>query len=110
MLARGVGNFRALDSFRRNLEEPREDNGNGKAKDDEKNNRADCPVWNIEHGKNLGNSLGKRPARDDVRNGDLVNIAPLQLGEKITHIHFTAMARPQTWRTADLFEAGPTMD
>jgi hypothetical protein len=47
MLARGVGNFRALDSFRRNLEKPGEDNGNGKAKNDEKNNRADRPVRNL---------------------------------------------------------------
>ena len=53
MLTRGVGNFRALDSFRRNLEKPGEDNGNGKAKDDEKNNRADRPVRNVEDWKDL---------------------------------------------------------
>ena len=53
MLARGVGNFRALHSFRRNLEEPGEDNGNGKSKDDEKNNSADRPIRNFEQRKNL---------------------------------------------------------
>src|SRR6266403_3360802 len=83
MLARSVGNFRAFDSFRSALEEPGEDNGNGKAKDDEKNNRADRPVRNIENRKYLRNALRKRPAGDRVRDRDLVNVASLQLGEQV---------------------------
>jgi hypothetical protein len=37
--------------------------------------------------KNLRDSLRKRPAADDVSDGDFVNVAPLHLGEEITRIH-----------------------
>ena len=88
MLARSVGNFRAFDSFRSALEEPGEDNGNGKAKDDEKNNRADRPVRNVENRKYLRDSLRKRPAGDGIGHRYLVDIAPLQFSEEVAALHF----------------------
>ena len=51
-----------------------------KTKNDKQDNQTNRPVWNIENRKNLRDSLGKRPARDDVGDRDLVNVPPLQLG------------------------------
>src|SRR5206468_13058710 len=48
---------------------------------------SDDPVWNVEDWKNLCNSLGKGPARDDVGNRDLISIAPLQFGEDVARLH-----------------------
>ena len=87
MLARSVGNFRAFDSFRSALEEPGEDNGNGKAKDDQEDKKSNGPNWNAKKRKNLGDSLGEGPPAYDVSGSNLVNITPLQLAEETTGIH-----------------------
>ena len=83
-----VGCFGALNSLRRQLEHPGQNERDRQTENDEHDNQADRPVRNIEHGKHLRDSLRERPARDDVGDRNLVNIAPLQLGEEVVDLHF----------------------
>src|SRR4030095_8117103 len=57
----------------------------GETDDDEQNNKTNDPVRNVEDWQDLRDSLRKCPARHDVSDRDLVNIAPLQLGQEIVH-------------------------
>src|SRR5436190_16745556 len=82
----------SLNSLRRNLERPGKNQRDWKPDDDEKNNQSDRPVWNIEHWKNLRDSLRERPTGDDVGNRDFVNVAPLQLGKEVLRVHFKGVA------------------
>ena len=45
------------------------------------------PVRNFEEGKNLCRDLNQQPTNDRVRDRNLVNIAPLQLGEEVVGLH-----------------------
>ena len=80
--AHGVGRFRALNSLRRDFEHPAQNKRDRQTDNDEQDNQANDPVRNIENWKNLRDSLRERPARDDVGDGDLVNIAPLSSTKK----------------------------
>src|SRR5205807_1081600 len=46
------------------------------------------PVWSVEHGQHLRDSLSKSPSGDDVGDCYLVDIPPLQFGEEIVDLHF----------------------
>src|SRR4029077_8854316 len=65
------------------LKTPRKHKRDRQPDDNEKDNQPDHPVRNIKDWKNLRDSLRKRPAADDVRNRNLINVASLQLGEEI---------------------------
>ena len=83
----GVGRFGALQAFRRELERPRNYQGDRKTNDDHQHNKSDDPVRNFKKRENLGRNLDKQPSNDPVSNRDLVNIAPLEFGEKNSRIH-----------------------
>src|ERR1700730_10973327 len=87
MLIGGIGRFGSFDSFRRELEQPCETGGNGKTENDQEDKKSNGPNWNVKHWKNLGDSLSEGPPADEVGGSNLVNIAPLQLGEETTPIH-----------------------
>src|SRR4029079_19351067 len=87
-----VRGFGTLNSLRRQLEHPGENQRNRQTRDDQNNQHPNRPGWNVEHRKYLGDSLRKCPPSDDVGNGDLVHVAPLQLGEEIARVHFEAGA------------------
>src|SRR4029077_15316049 len=74
-----VGRCRALNSLRRQLKHPGQNERNRQAHDNEKDNQADRPVRNVEDRKDLRDSLRKSPTRDNVSNRNFVNIASLQL-------------------------------
>src|SRR6266481_4549596 len=95
MLPNLVGCTSTFDSLRRYLERPAKNKRNRQTEDDEQNNQTNDPVRNVEDRKDLRDALGEGPTRDDVRNADLVNVAPLQLGEEVALIHF-AVCRPTT--------------
>src|SRR6266487_1640741 len=82
-----IGIFRALDSFRRELKRPGENERKWKTNHDEKHNQTDNPIWNVEDWKNLRDTLSESPTGNCIRDGDFVNVAPLQLGKKSFWIH-----------------------
>src|SRR5438093_7603585 len=87
MLPDRVGCASTFDSFRRYLKHPAKNKRNRQTNNDEHDNQTNYPIRNVEDRKNLGDSLRKRPAADDVRHRNLVNIAPLQLGEEGVDSH-----------------------
>src|SRR5260370_12519244 len=75
--------FRAFDAFQCYLKRPRDNERDRKTDDDEHDDETNDPIRNIEYRKNLSDALRERPTGDDVGDGDLVNVAPLQLGEEV---------------------------
>src|SRR6266568_2239636 len=86
MLPNRVGCASTFDSFRRYLKHPAKNKRNRQTENDEQNNQSNDPVRNVEDRKNLRDALREGPTRDDVRDRDLVNVAPLQLGEEFLWI------------------------
>src|SRR5205085_1116019 len=86
-----ICDFGALNSVRGDLEHPGQNKRDWQTENNEQNNQSNDPVRNVEDWKNLRDSLRERPAGDNVSDRDLVNIAPLQLGEKIPAVHLKAI-------------------
>src|SRR6266481_1933198 len=83
----GIDVLGALDAFWRYLICPRENQGDRKTDNDERDDETNDRIGNIEYWKNLSDALRERPTCDNVGDGNLVNVAPLQLGQKIARIH-----------------------
>jgi hypothetical protein len=79
--------FRALQSFRRQFECPSDYERDWKSNDDCEHDKSEGPSRNFKDWKNLCRDLDQQPTDDGIRDGDLVNIAPLQLGEEIVDLH-----------------------
>jgi hypothetical protein len=79
----------SLDSFRRQLECPSQPKRNGQTHYNQQNKQTNEPVWNGENGQYLRQALSESPTRDGVRDGDFVNVAPLQFGKKLPEVHGT---------------------
>src|SRR6201989_3246814 len=76
-------NFRfADDPFRRNLERPRENHRCGKSERYQDNQDFHYPWRRIKGRKQNRRRLNQEPRNDQISDRNLVNIAPLQLGEK----------------------------
>src|SRR5436309_2158102 len=88
MLPNRVGCASTFDSFRRYLRHPAKNKRNRQTNNDEHDNQTNYPIRNVEDRKDLRNALGKGPTRDDVRDRNLVDIAPLQLGEEGVIVHY----------------------
>ena len=56
---------------------------NRKTERGQDNDQANRPVWNVQKRKNLRSNLNQEPPDDGICDGDLVNVAPLQLGEEV---------------------------
>src|SRR5207237_2815970 len=76
-----------LDSFRRDFERPRTNDGDRKTDDREQDDQPDDPVWNIEERKDLCRNLDEQPGHYDVGDRDAVNTAPFEFCEKRARIH-----------------------
>ena len=72
--------FGALDSFRCDLECPRESERHRKTQGQEEHDDADRPVRDVEKRKELGRDLDEQPGDNGIGNRNLVNVAALQLG------------------------------
>jgi len=79
--------FRALDSFRRQLECPGQNQRHGKSNDEQQHHKTHGPIRNFEEWKNLTRDLHEQPRHDCVRDRNFVNIASLQLAEEILWVH-----------------------
>jgi len=87
MRRRRIDIFSALDSFRRDLERPSEHERDRKTDDDQEDEQTNDPVRNAENRQYLRESLSESPPSHEVRDRNFVNVAPLQLGEKVPRIH-----------------------
>jgi hypothetical protein len=77
----------SLQTFGRQIESPSENERNRETQDKEKNNKPHRPTRNFEERKNLTCDLHQQPRDDCVGDRNLVNVAPLQLGQKLRWIH-----------------------
>jgi hypothetical protein len=82
--------FRPPDSFRRELEGPRDDKRDWESNRDQHDNQPHDPIWNLQEWENLRGDLNQQPANNRVGDRHFVNIAPLQLGEEIAFAHGSA--------------------
>src|SRR6476620_9169786 len=87
MLSCRIGGFSPFDSFRCEFKSPRDDECDWKANRNDRDNQSHNPIWNLEEWKNLRRDLDHKPADNPVCDGNLVNIAPLQLGEEVGGFH-----------------------
>src|SRR5439155_15009847 len=76
-----------FDSFRRNLKRPRKNQPNRKAEDDDDDKYLHHPWRRVESRKENRRRLKQEPPNDRIRDRDLVNVAPLQLGEEVVDLH-----------------------
>ena len=86
-------------AFGRHFKRQRNDQRDRKADDKEKNYEAHNPIRNVEKWKNLAGNLHQQPGDNAVRDRNLVNVAPLQLGEErrlVVH-GFAALAGGGNW-------------
>src|SRR4029453_15555629 len=89
-----VCRFGAFDSLWRQLEGPGQTEGNGQTDYDQHDKQTNDPVRNGENGQYLREALSKRPPRDDIGDGNLVNVPPLEFGEERTLFAHDAAGRP----------------
>ena len=86
-LSRCIGSFRAFDPFGCHFKCPCDDERYRKTDDEEENYQAHHPVGDFEKWKNLAGNLHQQPRHDRIRDCHFVNVAPLQLCEKIRFVH-----------------------
>src|SRR5207253_10980748 len=94
----------AFDSLRRQLEGPGQDKRDRKTNYNQEYDQADAPTRNFKEGKDLRRYLNQQPADNDVGDGNLVNVAPLQLGEEVVDLHCELIA-PLNSRAGTIFSA-----
>src|SRR5262249_60431268 len=78
----------AFYSFGSDLKCPREHQRHRKSGNQHQDPQPYRPVWNFEERKNLCRDLDQQPRCHGVRDRCFVNIAPLELGEKVVDLHF----------------------
>ena len=96
----------AFNAFRSEFEGPRQNKGDGEAKEKKKNHHSKRPIRNIENGKNLRGDLDEQPADGGVDNRDPVNIAPLQFAEEIAPVHSLARFLMENVPMRELYRGG----
>src|SRR6266480_3690484 len=85
--------FCAFDSFRRKLEGPGKNHRHGKSDNEQQHHKTHGPIRNFEERKNLTRDLHQQPCDDSIGDRNLVNIASLQLGQKLRWIHSARLER-----------------
>jgi hypothetical protein len=74
--------FRALDSFGRELEGPGDNERDGKSNYDREHDQPHRPTRDLKERENLRRDLDEQPRHNRISDGNLVDVAPLQLGEE----------------------------
>src|SRR6266700_1512770 len=93
--------FGALNSFRRQFESPCEDKRDRKAKNHQHHERLHYPFRSMKGRQHGRTNLDNKPANYRVRDRDLVNIPPLQLGKEVTRVHF-GFSSQSFWKRGSL--------
>ena len=76
--------LRPLHALRRHLERPRDDERDRKSEEHQHDYRGRDSIRQMKGGDDRRRDLHHQPADDGIRDGDFVNVAPLQLGEERT--------------------------
>src|SRR5437870_9069632 len=90
---RKIDIFRALQSFGGELERPRDNECNRKSDHDCEHDEAHGPIWNFEKWENLRRDLDQQPANYGISHRNLIDVAPLHLGEEIVDLHEAEMRK-----------------
>src|SRR5437879_13922409 len=90
---RKIDIFRALQSFGGELERPRDNECNRKSDHDCEHDEAHGPIWNFEEWKHLCRDLDQQPANYGISHRNLIDVAPLHLGEEIVAINKAEMIK-----------------
>src|SRR6266853_1558180 len=80
--------------FRRNLKCPRKNQRHRKAEDDDDDKYLHHPWRRVEGRKENRRRLKQEPGNNRIRDRHFVNVAPLQLGEKVVDLHEAKMEKP----------------
>ena len=72
--------------IRGQLKRPRQNDRGRESEQDEHNDEARRPAWDFEEREGRRGDLDEKPANQRVGDRDLVNIAPLELGEKVLRV------------------------
>src|SRR5438132_8743007 len=99
--------FSSLDSFRCQLKCPCDHERDRKSNDDCEHDQSEGPIRNFKDWENLCRDLDQQPTNYRVRDGNLVNIAPLQLGKEVTRVHF-GFSSHSFWKRGS-FRSGSNM-
>jgi hypothetical protein len=78
-----------LDSLRRQLKGPRQDERDGKTEEDDRDKHLHHPRRGLEGREQNRGRLNEKPGHHGVSDRDFVNVTPLQLGEEIARIHLS---------------------
>src|ERR1700746_3463553 len=87
MLSCRIGIFGPLDSLRRKLECPCNNQRDRKTKRGQKNNKSNHPIRNFQEWKDLRCDLNQQPTDNGIRDCNFVHVSPLQLAEEYLRIH-----------------------
>src|SRR5205823_10305877 len=74
-------------SFWSQFKRPRDDKRDRKPDHDYEHDQSHGPIRNLEKRKHLGRDLYEQPPNNRVCDRNLVNVAPLQFGEKASRVH-----------------------
>src|SRR5437867_150906 len=99
--------LRALDSFRRDLECPGQNQRNRESDHEQQHHQSHRPIWNLKKWEDLRRDLNQQPRHNRIRDRDLVNIAALQLGKEVTRVHF-GFSSQSFWKRGS-FRSGSNM-
>jgi hypothetical protein len=77
-----IGSF---DSFRRDVESPRQNQSDRESSNQENDHRSQCPLRNFEHRKYLRNDLRDQPGGHRVSDRYAINFSTFELGKKSPH-------------------------
>jgi len=84
---RKIDIFRALQTFGGELERPRDNERDGKSDYDHEHDQSDRPIRNFKKRKDLRCNLNEQPSNNGISDRNLVNVAPLEFGEKVLKVH-----------------------
>ena len=82
----------SLDPFRRDLESPSQDERDRKTDGEDENDEPHRPVRDVKKGKDLSRDLDEEPRNHRIGDGHLVDVSPLQFGEKIARVQISESA------------------
>src|SRR4029450_10751966 len=86
----GIEIFSSHQAFRGEFVEPGEQHRDWKPDRERNDNKSHRRIWNLKKWEDLCRELCQEPCNDPIRDCRAINVAPLQLGQKLRWIHSIA--------------------
>src|SRR5438105_2990969 len=99
MFSYRISRFGPLDSFRGELESPRDNQGDRKPDDNCEYHQPHRPIRNFEERKDLCRHLDQQPTDNRICDGDFVDVPPSELSDKRAQIHPGVADIRRSWRS-----------